>query len=161
MEKQTKRELFWEILRFLLVGGTATLVDYFFFWLFDGVIFPAFLSAGRYQTLSLALATAIGFCIGLFVNWVLSVTFVFQRTESKVEVKSKKHFLVFALIGVIGLAITEVGVLLLVKILPEFSLFGSREFLGTSWAKWLSRAVMTCFVLVWNYIGRKIFVFKG
>ena len=26
--KQTKKELFWEIFRFLLVGGTATVFDY-------------------------------------------------------------------------------------------------------------------------------------
>ena len=29
--KQTKMELFWEIFRFLLVGGTATIFDYLVF----------------------------------------------------------------------------------------------------------------------------------
>ena len=39
--KQTKKQLFWEIFRFLLVGGTATVADYFVFWLFDGLLFSA------------------------------------------------------------------------------------------------------------------------
>ena len=32
--KQTKKQLFWEIFRFLLVGGIATLTDYAVFYLF-------------------------------------------------------------------------------------------------------------------------------
>ena len=31
---QTKKQLFWEIVRFLIVGGTATAVDYLVFYLF-------------------------------------------------------------------------------------------------------------------------------
>ena len=37
---QTKEQLFWEVFRFLLVGGTATVADYLVFWLFDGWILP-------------------------------------------------------------------------------------------------------------------------
>ena len=32
--KQTKKEIFYEIIRFLIVGGIATLVDYIVTWLF-------------------------------------------------------------------------------------------------------------------------------
>ncbi len=160
MEKQTKRELFWEIFRFLLVGGTATLVDYFLFWLLDGVLFPLISTAKAWQTASLVIATAVGFCMGLLVNWLLSVKFVFLQTKERVEVTSKRSFALFAIIGVVGLAITEGGILLLVNLIPPFSLFGVTGLLGTSWVKWLSRIIMTCIVLVWNYIGRKLFIFK-
>lgn len=159
--KQTKKELFWEIFRFLLVGGTATIVDYFVFWIFDGVLFPLLSVAAWWKTISLILSTALGFCAGLVVNWFLSISFVFRQVKNKEEANSKKGFLVFTIIGVIGLLITEVGILLLVAILPEFSLFGVTEILGTSWVKWLSKVIMTCIVLVWNYVGRKIFVFKS
>ena len=159
--KQTKKELFWEIFRFLLVGGTATVVDYLVFWIFDGLLFPLISSTATWQVIALILATALGFCAGLLVNWVLSVSFVFRAVKDKEQASSKKSFWVFTVIGVIGLAITEIGVLLLVWLLPEFPLFGVTAVLGTSWAKWLAKVIMTCIVLVWNYVGRKIFVFKS
>lgn len=159
--KQTKKELFWEIFRFLLVGGTATLVDYFVFWLFDGILFPLVSAGEWWTTFSLIVATALGFCVGLFVNWILSVSFVFKQVKNKEEAASKKSFVIFTVIGVIGLLITELGILLLVAILPEFSLFGVTAVLGTTWAKWLAKVIMTCIVLVWNYVGRKIFIFKS
>ena len=157
-EKQTKKQLFWEIFRFLLVGGTATLVDYFVFWLFDGLLFPLFL---RHETMALALATALGFCVGLVVNWVLSVTFVFRHVKDETQAKSKKSFALFTVIGVIGLAITELGILLLVAMLPEITLLGVTQLFGTAWKKWMAKALMTGLVLIWNYLGRKIFIFKS
>ena len=159
--KQTKKELFWEIFRFLLVGGTATVVDYFVFWIFDGLLFPLLSSSGWWQTLSLILATALGFCAGLTVNWILSVKFVFRQVKNKEEVRTKKSFTIFTVIGIIGLLITEVGVVALVALIPEFPLFGVTALFGTTWAKWLAKMIMTCIVLVWNYVGRKIFVFKS
>ena len=159
--KQTKKELFWDIFRFLLVGGTATIVDYFVFWLFDGVLFPLVSDAAWWTTVSLILSTALGFCVGLVVNWLLSISFVFRQVKNKEEATSNKAFMIFTIIGVIGLVITEIGILVLVAILPEFSLLGSTALLGTSWAKWLAKVIMTCIVLVWNYVGRKLFVFKS
>ncbi len=160
MEKQTKKQLFWEIFRFLLVGGTATIVDYIVFWLFDGVLFPLVSDAAWWHTVALLLATAFGFCAGLAVNWILSVKFVFLQVQNKEEASSKKSFALFTLIGVIGLVITELGMLLLVAIFPTFSLFNTTALLGTTWEKWLARVIMTGIVLVWNYLGRKLFIFK-
>ena len=160
--KQTKRELFWEIFRFLLVGGGATLVDYFVFWIFDGLLFsPLAGGSAGLDVLLLTVSTALGFCAGLTINWLLSVTFVFRAVKDEKQVRSKKSFAVFTLIGVIGLLITELGVLGLVALFPEISLFGSVELMGTAWEKWLAKAIMTAIVLVWNYVGRKLFVFKG
>ncbi len=156
-EKQTKKQLFWEIFRFLIVGGTATVVDYLVHALLQGALLPLFLKSEAWQTF---FGTAFGFCAGLFVNWVLSVKFVFQQVTNKEKAASKKSFFLFAIIGVIGLVITEVGVLLLIGILPNFSLFGGNTFLGVYWSTWLSRIIMTCIVLVWNYLGRKIFIFR-
>ncbi|MBO5240443.1 MAG: GtrA family protein [Clostridia bacterium] len=156
MKKQTIRQLFWEIFRFLLVGGIATLADYFVFWVFDALIFPA-----SWGTVALVLSTALGFSVGLLVNWVLSVRFVFRETKEEVSVRSKKPFLTFALIGLVGLFLTEFGVVLLVWAFPSFALFGKTELFGTAWEKWFAKAIMTCLVLVWNYLGRKIFIFRS
>ncbi len=156
MKQQTKKQLFWEIFRFLLVGGLATLADYLIFWVFDAFVFPQ-----SWGTVALVFSTALGFCVGLMVNWVLSVRFVFRQTEEEISVRSTKPFLGFALIGVFGLLITEVGVVLLVWAFPSITLFGKVALLGTAWDKWISKAIMTCLVLVWNYLGRKIFIFRS
>ena len=159
--KQTKQQLFWEIFRFLLVGGLATLADYIVFWLFDGVIFPLFLWEGEvWLGISLALSTAFGFVVGLIVNWILSVSFVFREVKDKEKAASKNSFLIFTIIGLIGLGLTELGIFVLVTVLPEITLFGAAAFLGTAWKKWIAKVIMTCIVLVFNYIGRKIFIFK-
>ncbi len=155
MERQSRKQLLAEIFRFLLVGGLATVADYFTFWIFDAFVFPV-----SWGTLALVLSTALGFCVGLLVNWVLSVRFVFRQTEEKISVRSTKPFLGFALIGVFGLIITELGVVLLVWVLPTFELFGGASFLGTAWEKWLAKILMTCLVLAWNYLARKIFIFR-
>ncbi len=163
MSGQTKKQLLAEFIRFLLVGGTATLVDYFVFWLFDAWIFPAVLpmDVTDWQTVALVLSTALGFCVGLLINWTLSVRFVFREVKNAEEAKSKKSFAVFTVIGLIGLALTEIGVVTLVAILPEMRLFGNTAFLGTAWEKWFAKAVTTCLVLAFNYVGRKIFIFKS
>ena len=154
--KQTKKQLFWEIFRFLLVGGTATLVDWLISYLFYTWLLPPNLIG---EVASLLLSTVLGFTVGLFVNWILSVNFVFQQVENKEQVKTKKSFLTFTVIGIIGLVINSLG-MLLVPLFPTLMFFGSSTFLGTEWAWWIMKALMTAIVLVWNYIGRKLFIFK-
>ena len=154
---QTKKQLFWEIFRFLLVGGTATVIDYAISYLFYQWIFPPSLVG---KTCSLLLSTALGFGAGVTVNWFLSVTFVFRAVRDKRAAASKRSFLIFLSIGLIGLLLTECG-MLLVRVLPAVRLFSTTTFLGAEWTWWLMKATMTCLVLVWNYLGRKIFIFKS
>ena len=158
--EQTPKQLFWEIIRFLIVGGTATLVDYAVFYLFRQWILPArLIDSGAWNITSLVIATAFGVCIGLLVNWILSVRFVVRAVRNEEEVRSKKSLMIFTVIGLIGLGITEVGVALLVLIFPEITLFGVTKFL-LPWEEWLAKAIMTCIVLVFNYVARKYFIFK-
>ena len=160
--QQTKTELFWEIFRFLLVGGTATVCDYIVFWLLDGVLLPKIpFSGATWMTLALWIATACGFVVGMFVNWLLSIKFVFRAVRNKEEAQSTKSFWIFVIISVIGLIMTLVGVWLISKCLPEFIFLGRTDFFGTTWSKWVAKIIMTCIVLVWNYLGRKVFIFKS
>lgn len=155
--KQTKKELFWEVFRFLLVGGLATVVDYLVSTLFYAVVLPPELIG---QTWALIISTALGFGVGLIINWFLSLIFVFKAIRDKKQASSKKSFLIYLLICVIGLAISILG-MQLVKVIPAFSLFGIADFLGSPWKWWMMKCIMTLIVLVWNYIGRKLFVFKS
>lgn len=155
--RQTKKQLFWEIFRFLIVGGTATIVDYAISYLFYTWLLPPSLLG---EAWSLIVSTAVGFSNGLVVNWFLSIAFVFKAVKDKKESRSGKAFLKFTLIGIIGLVISIFG-MQLVRVLPSFELFGSSVFLHEEWTWWIMKAVMTLSVLVWNYVGRKIFVFKS
>ncbi len=159
---QTKKQLFWEFVRFLLVGTSATIADYIVFYIFRQWLLPAELvPSAAWQVFSLVLATALGFVVGLLVSWSLSVRFVFQAVRDKEQAHSKKSFMLFAIIGIIGLIITEVGIVLLVWIFPTIRLFQTTSFLGVPWKEWLAKIIMTWIVLVWNYLGRKIFIFKS
>ncbi len=161
-KKQTTTELFWEIIRFLLVGGGATIADYIVYYLFRQWILPPSLFAGEtWNSISLIIATALGFCVGLVINWILSVKFVYRAVKNKEEASNKKSFLLFTVIGLCGLLITEIGMHVFVAVFPEILLFDITVFLGLPWKEWLAKVIMTCIVLVWNYIGRKLFIFKS
>ena len=160
-DKQTKKQLLFEIFRFLIVGGIATVVDYAVFWIFDGLVFPLFIPKTKFwQVFALTVSTALGFCAGLLVNWILSVKYVYKQVSDPEKAQSKKSFVTFTIIGIIGLIITEVGVLGFVAVFPPIKIFGTYELVGTSWEKWLAKVIMTCIVLAWNYIGRKLLIFK-
>jgi putative flippase GtrA len=154
--KQTKKQLFWEIFRYLLVGGIATIFDYAVWYVIFTWVLPSNLIG---ETWSVIISTAMGFATGLLVNWLLSITFVFKQVSDKENAKSSKSFLIFVIVGLIGLAITEVG-MLVAGALPSFTLFGVTEFLSHQWKWWFSKVAMTCIVLVWNYVGRKVLIFK-
>ena len=159
---QTKKQKLLEILRFLLVGVGATVCDYATFCLCDALLFPLLPVSGVvWKSVLLCLSTALGFTVGLLVNWALSVRFVFLSVKDNPNTRSKKAFWKFTLIALVGLALTEVGVLALVALLPPFYWFGQSAFFGTAWDKWLAKVVMTCIVLVWNYVARKRFVFRS
>ena len=161
-EKAKQKRLFAEIIRFLLVGGLATVCDYAVYLLFRKALLPPELFAGNsvWDSASAVIATTLGFAVGLLINWVLSVFFVFRDGEKQVDVKSKSDFVKFTVIAVIGLVFTQVAVGLGVLVVPAFSLFGTETFLALGWNEWLLKAVTTCVVLVFNYFARKKFIFS-
>jgi putative flippase GtrA len=101
----------------------------------------------------------MGFLVGLLVNWVLSLVFVFRQVQNAEKARSTKSFLIFAIVGLIGLAITEIG-MLLANLLPDFNFLGTSQLFRQEWKWWFTKVAMTCIVLAWNYLGRKILIFK-
>lgn len=95
---------------------------------------------------SLILSTAGGFFAGLLVSYCLSIFFVFKSGKDNSKGKSMKDFIVFAVISLTGLLITEAGMYLGVYILKMHYM--------------LIKFIVAAFVLIWNYCGRKIFIFK-
>ena len=141
-----KKETLFEFLRYAVVGGVAALVDM-------GVNYAMLyfiLGATKDDKWQVAVAVTAGFVIGLIVNFVLSNVFVFRTEEQQKEGKTVKAFVIYAVVGVIGYFLT-VGLTLL-----------GTMFIGESGIWYL---LLTCavkgIVLIWNYIGRKILVYRG
>ena len=140
-----RRKLILEFLRYVVVGGISALVDMgvnyaMLFWILGGT---------KDDTALVAISVALGFIVGLAVNFVLSNIFVFRSAEQQKEGKTLKAFLIYVGVGVIGFGLTELLTIL------------GTNIIGDSGFWYL---VLTCFVkgivLVWNYVGRKIFVYR-
>ncbi len=139
VDKEKQKQLLFEFMRYVIVGGVAFVVD-------AGVM----TLTKELAHWHLAVCVALGFAAGLLANYLLSAIFVFRTAEQKERSHRVVAFLIYATVGVIGLGLTELGMFIGVSIV------GSDGF-------WY--VLVKCFVagvvLVWNYIGRKIFVYHG
>ncbi len=140
------KKMLLELLRYCVVGGISAVVDLLGLALFTELIF-----GGDKGAIPLTVSTAAGFIFGLITNYCLSLLFVFVSEEQKEKNKQKvKTFTIFALVGVIGLGLTEVLMHLGMLFVPEEGFW---------------YLLLSCFVkgvvLIWNYVGRKIFVYRG
>lgn len=143
----------WEIFKFLLIGGLATIVDYLFMaltlYLFNPSAYNSFLSLfiGDYSptTLASVVSTGVGFCFGLIFNYIFSIIFVFSASDTS-KAKGSKGFIAFTLLSLIGLAIHIVGMYV------GYDLCGINE--------WIMKIILTAVVLVFNYVSRKLLLFN-
>jgi putative flippase GtrA len=139
-EKKDIKPLFFEFMRFCLVGGVAFLADSGTLYLLNSVL-PEMTGFWR-----LCIATAGGFIVGLTVNYILSVRFVFISARQSGVGRNFKDFVIFTLVSAVGLGLTELGM-----------------WVGTELLFWhfmFVKVIVTGIVLMWNYIGRKVFIFK-
>ena len=141
-----------EFLRFLVVGTIATIVDLLVMgivmYLMEKSIYDSFLNVfintPTPSVGSTILGTSCGFIAGLLVNYVLSILFVFNE---KGKSKSAKGFIIFTVLSAIGLGINALGTYI------GFGLLGINQ--------WLTKIVMIIIVLIYNYISKKLILFKG
>lgn len=153
-EKSGKKALIAEFLRYAVVGGIAFVVDFGVFALFRELVFDGD------GNVAITVSTAAGFIAGLAVNYILSMLMVFRTAKQQEQGKNVRAVLIFALIGVIGLGLTE-----LLQWLGEAKLLQSgfgKELNDAIWGlgAYAVKIVVAGIVLIWNYVGRKIFVFK-
>lgn len=141
-----------EIIRFVIVGGIATVIDYLVMgivlYLFNPSLYPHFYNVwigkiGEPTVLATIVGTGLGFCVSLVANYLLSVFFVY---EEKGNSKSAKGVLLFVVLSVIGLLINMLGMWI------GYDLCHINE--------WITKIIMTLLVLVYNYVTRKLFIFK-
>ncbi len=139
------KSLIFEFLRYAVVGGISFVADAGTLALTKEILFSHSTTKGQ-----IALCTALGFAVGLAVNWLLSNLFVFRSASQRAQGKTAKSFLIYTVVGLIGLGLTELGML------AGVSIFGTDGL----WYL-LTKCVVAGIVMVWNYVGRKIFVYHG
>ena len=157
-EKDTssfKKELILEIIRFLIVGGLATLIEWGIAFLITAL--PLEWKRENAQIVG----TTIGFSISLVINYFLNLFIVYKNKKNENSGKSLKDFLVFVVISLLVLGfqllfIYLVNDLLFVKALKWEAII----FNNLTWGYIITKMFATVVGLVVNYILRKIFIFK-
>jgi putative flippase GtrA len=118
-----------QLIRYLFVGGGAAAVD-------TGTLYMLNAWLGVHHLI----AAAVGFLLGLAVNYWISIAWVFESRG-----KLKEEFILFSIIGVGGLGWTELIMWVSVD------LAGLHVMMG--------KAIALVLVLLWNFGMRKKFVF--
>lgn len=133
MSNLINNHLMKQIVKFVFVGGTATLLDYGIFWY---LVYPL----GMYHQF----AATIAFVIATFYNYYMSMKFVFTSKFEKHE-KHKEMVAFFVLSG-IGWLITVGGLAIFVDWLKMDPMIG--------------KIIVGVFVMAFNFVSRKIYFEK-
>lgn len=126
------KKLIEQIIKFGFVGFLCFFIDYGIMVLLTEVVGIDYL-----------VSSGISFTVSVIVNYILSVTFVFETDKSK---NKFKEFVVFVFLSVIGLGINEA------------CMWFAVELLGIHYM--ISKIGATAVVMVYNFISRKIFIEK-
>lgn len=121
---------FIQFFRYIFVGGVAFLAD-------GGSLFLITTIGVNYL-----ISVIFAFVIGLAVNYGLSKLLVFENSS----VNGKIEFLVYGIIGVIGLGFTEIIMYVLTEIAGLYFM--------------VSKVIATIIVLVWNFVAIKITLYR-
>lgn len=116
-----------QIFCFLVVGTLSFIIDY-------SILFALTEFVGIFYLL----AAAIAFLISVIFNFYLSMRFVFDAKNMNL----KEQFIIFITTSLLGLALNEVGLLVLV------------EDAGIDYK--IAKLIMTVIVMVFNFTARKI-----
>jgi putative flippase GtrA len=118
--------------RYLAVGGVAFAADF-------GTLYVL----TEFARLHYLVSAAVGFLLGLALNYLLSRVWVFDRRSMD---SATAEFVVFALIGIVGLGMNE-GIIWFVRERIHFHYL-------------VAKAISAGIVLVWNFGARKALLFS-
>lgn len=127
--------LLGQLWRYCITGGIAFVVDF--------GLFTLFLYGLDFHYL---LANFFGLMGGLVVNYLISIGWVFTACERNFEQKKFFEFFLFSLIGFLGVGLNQ---------LLMWGMVGLLE-----WSPMFSKIVAAVLVLMWNFGGRKLLLFR-
>lgn len=121
------KKLFEQIIKFGLVGFLCFFIDY-------GIM--VFLT--EIVNINYLISSGISFTVSVIVNYVLSLTFVFDTKRGN----KIKEFVIFVVLSVIGLGINQILMWCCVDVLGIFYM--------------IAKIGATAVVMVYNFITRKL-----
>ncbi|MCX7841958.1 MAG: GtrA family protein [Clostridia bacterium] len=135
-------DLAGQFVRYSLVGGVAAAADISLYYMGTGIL-----------AFNHLLANTLSFSVGLIVNYFLSREWVFNHYEHKFG----RDFTLFALIGILGLGISN---LLLFILIDAGALRAVFSFMESNLLKLFAKIISAFVVLLWNFSARRIAVFR-
>ena len=123
--------LFIQTFRALIAGVIAFIADAGLLWLIS------------FTGLHYLICTVFGFLAGIYVNYVLSVKFVFSE---KANIGKLGEITVYIVVGAIGLALTA-------GLMWFFTEVAGIYFI-------ISKVIATVIVFVWNFASRKVMLYR-
>ena len=130
--KEKTNNTLLQLFRYTFVGGFAFIVDF-------GTLFLL----TTYFHVHYLISAGIAFIFGLVLNYFLSVKWVFN---SRAIANRVSEFLLFALIGLVGLGFNELFLYLFTSIFGIYYL--------------LSKIITSFIVYFWNFFARKVMLFN-
>ena len=123
--------IYLQFIRYIFVGGFAFVVDFTLLYVLTEYIHIHYL-----------ISATISFTVGLFVNYLLSKIWVFQ-TKQKMQLV---EFLIFSLIGVVGLGFNNFFLWFFTAHCSIYYLF--------------AKMITAIIVYFWNFFARRYILFN-
>lgn len=130
MKELKNNKLLLQIFKFIIVGGTATVIDFVVLFILKEFI-----------GLNEIVANTISFTVSVIYNYIASVKWVFDVDQDK---NKSKQFITFIIFSIIGLLINNLILWICIDKLSIYYLIG--------------KAIATGIVMVFNFITRKMFL---
>ena len=136
-----------QFFRYIFVGGAAFLVQFASFMIFINI------------NINYLIATPLAFILGLIANYALSVNWVFNKHALD---NMWSEFVIFAVIGVVGMVLTEVLMWFFVDYVSFYQIFYNVHLYNSSHniGLYVANVVTAALVLFWNFFARKLTLFK-
>ena len=130
IDKIKNNKLLVQIIKFVIVGGIATIIDFVVLYILK-----------EYVGLNEILANTISFTVSVIYNYIASIKWVFDVDKDKNE---KQQFIIFIVFSIIGLLINN---LILWICIDKFNIYYL-----------IGKVFATGIVMIFNFITRKKFL---